>query len=211
MKERKKRIYKSDVREAQAAQTRSHVLECAKKLFQKEGFDRATISQIAELAGVSVPTIYALFKSKRGILEFVIDQALPPDQFSELVDDSMQKHFPEKRLRTTAQLARCIYDAEKGLIDILSTASILAPEFKELEQKREKRRYERQEEYIKKLMKEGSLSQKLSLQQARDILWALTGREIYRMLVVDRGWTSDAYEEWLSDLLITSLLDNNAK
>ena len=40
---------------------------------------------------------------------------------------------PEKRLRMTAKLARQIYDAEKGLIDIIQGASVVATEFKELE------------------------------------------------------------------------------
>ena len=91
-------------------------------------------------------------------------------------------------------------------MDILRGASVVAPEFKELEQEREKRRYERQGEYVKKLMKEKCLAKGLTLQKARDILWALTGRDMYRMLVVERMWTSDEYEKWLAQMLIDSLL-----
>jgi hypothetical protein len=32
-----------------------------------------------------------------------------------------------------------------------------------------------------------------------------TGRDIYRMFVLERGWTSDAYEEWLANTLIQTL------
>ena len=46
----------------------------------------------------------------------------------------------------------------------------------------------------------------LTLSQVHDILWTLTGRDIYRMLVVERGWTSDEYEMRLEQLLIKSLL-----
>lgn len=209
MKQEKKRTYISETRDAQAAQTRSHILRAARKLFQAEGFDRVTISKLAEAAEVSMPTIYAIFKSKRGVLQSLIDDALPPEQFAALVDDSMQEKSPEKCLSITAKLARQIYDAERELMDILRGASVVAPEFKELEQEREKRRYERQGEYIKKMMKEKSLAKGLTLQKARDILWTLTGRDMYRMLVGERGWTSDEYEKWLTQLLIKSLLDTD--
>jgi AcrR family transcriptional regulator len=208
MEQEKRRPYNSESRDAQAAQTRSYVLEAAKKLFQTEGFDRVTINKIAKAAEVSTPTIYAIFKSKRGILQAVIDDALPPAQFAALVDDSMQEKSPEKRLCITAKLARQIYDAERGMMDILRSASVVAPEFKELEQERELRRYERQEEYIKKMMEWKCLAKGLTLQKARAILWALTGRDIYRMFVIERGWTSDDYEKWLASLLVKSLLDD---
>lgn len=207
MKQKKKRAYSSETRDAQAAQTKSQILTAAKQLFQTEGFDRVTINTLAKAAEVSMPTIYAIFKSKRGVLQSLIDDALPAEQFVALVDNSMYEKSPKKRLSITARLARQIYDAERELMDILRGASVVAPEFKELEQEREQRRYERQGEYVKKLKQDKALAKGLTLQKARDILWALTGRDTYRMLVIERCWTSDAYEKWLGQLLITSLLD----
>ena len=32
-----------------------------------------------------------------------------------------------------------------------------------------------------------------------------TGRSLYRMLVIERGWSSDDYEHWLANTLITML------
>lgn len=205
MKHKKKRVYHSEARDAQAAQTRIQILEAAKRLFQKEGFDRTTISKLAKAAEVSMPTIYALFKSKRGVLQALIDEALPPEKFVELVEESMQEKVLKKRLSITAKLARQMYDAERGLMDILRGASVVAPEFKELEQERENRRYERQGEFVKQMVKSKMLAKGLTVSKARDILWILTGRDIYRMCVVERGWTSDEYEKWLTQQLVSSL------
>src|SRR5208337_3586955 len=113
MKQEKKRTYNSENRDVQAAQTRSRILEAALELFQTEGFDRVTINKLAKAAKVSMPTIYAIFKSKRGVLQSLIDEALPPEQFAALVDDVMQVKSPKKRLSITAKLARQIYDAER--------------------------------------------------------------------------------------------------
>lgn len=207
MSEKKKRVYNSEMRDAQAAQTRTHILEAAKILFQTEGFDQVTINKIAQAGEVSMPTIYALFKSKRGILQALIDEALPQEQFLALVDGSMNEFSVVKRLHITAKLARKIYDAERELMDLLRGASVVSPEFKELEQEREKRRYDRQGEYVKAMMKDKQLVKGLTLQKARDILWSLTGRDMYRMLVVEREWSSDEYEKWLGHMLVNSLLE----
>lgn len=204
---KKKRTYSSETRDAQASQTRFQILKAAKQLFQTQGFDRVTIGMLAKAAEVSMPTIYAVFKSKRGMLQSLIDDALPTEQFTELVDGSMNERSPKKRLSITAKLSRQIYDAERELMDLLRGASIVAPEFKELEQEREQRRYERQGEYVKKLMQDKALAKGLTLQKARDILWSLTGRDMYRMLVIERKWTSNEYEKWLGQILVESLLN----
>lgn len=204
---KEKRNYSSEIRDSKALKTRSQILRAAKQLFQNQGFDRVTIGMLAKAAGVSMPTIYALFKSKRGVLQSLIDDALPVEQFTELVDNSMNEQSPRKCLSITAKLSRQIYDAERELIDILRGASVVAPELRELEQEREQRRYERQGEYVKKLMQSKALSKGLTIQKARDILWSLTGRDMYRMLVIERAWSSDAYEKWLGKVLIESLLN----
>jgi len=209
MVQEKKRVYNSEARDAQAAQTRSRILKAAKELFQAEGFDRVTISKLAKASEVSMPTIYAVFKSKRGVLQSLVDEALPPNQFWALVEDAKQEKSPKIRLGISAKMARKIYDAERELMDILRSASVVAPELKELEQEREKRRYERQGESVKAMMQENSLAKGLSLAKARDIFWALTGRDMYRMCVVERGWTPDEYEKWLVELLVKSLLDSD--
>lgn len=207
MSQEKKRSYSSENRDAQAAQTKDHILKAAKKLFMTEGFDRVTINKIAATAEVSMPTVYAIFKSKRGVLQSLLDDALPQVQFDALVDNVMHEHSPAKRLSYTAKIARQLYEAESELMDVLRGASVVAPEFKELEQEREKRRYDRQGEFVKKLMKDKSLAKGLTLQKARDILWTLTSRDMYRMLVVERKWTPDEYEKWLAQVLANTLLE----
>ncbi len=206
MSKTKKRSYKSEARSAQAAQTKERILKAAKNFFELEGFESATIEKIAQLANVSIPTVYSLFQSKRGILRALIDEVLPKDQFEALVEKSIEAATPEDRLRYSAKIARQIYDAEREQMDVFRGASVLSPEFKELEKEREMRRYDRQEVTIMAMVKENSLAEGLSVDKARDILWTFTGRDLYRMLVIERGWTSDGYEKWLAELLANILI-----
>jgi hypothetical protein len=55
-------------------------------------------------------------------------------------------------------------------------------------------------------MRDKALVKGLTTQKARDILWSLTGRDMYRMLVIERAWSSDEYEKWLEKVLVESLL-----
>lgn len=202
----KKRPYSSVTRSSQAIETKNRILASAKNLFETVGFECVTIEKIAEAAAVSIPTIYSLFQSKRGILLALMDEALPKDQFEDLVEKSKLETSPQKRLSISAKIARQIYDAERDQMEFFRGAAVLAPEFKELEKEKEMRRYSRQEVTIKAMRKEKSLSKDLTLKKARDILWAFTGRDLYRMFVIEQGWSSDEYEKWLSQLLIKTLL-----
>lgn len=206
----KKRPYNSSSRGEQAAETRARILSAAKNLFEIEGFECVTIEKIAFRAAVSIPTVYALFQSKRGILRCIMDEVFPQDLFEALVAKSNDAASPEERLLYSAKIARQIYDAERAQTNIFRGATILAPEFKALEKEREMRRYTRQEVTIKALAQENSLAKTLTIAKARAILWAFTGRDMYRMFVIEQGWSSEEYEKWLAQMLIISLL-NQAK
>lgn len=202
----KKRIYHSVSRQAQSQETKRRILACAKVLFESKGFTGVTIEEIAREAQISAPSIYALFQSKRGLLLHLLDEALPPEQFAALVEEGKKETRPHKRLAITARLARQLYDAEREQFHMLQGAWILDPIFKELETERENRRYERQKETVEALVKEKAFVDDLSVEKIRDILWAFTGRDFYRMFVIERGWSSDDYEKWLAEVLIQSLL-----
>ncbi len=201
-----KRPYNSSSRQAKALQTRNRVLDTARKLFETEGIEPVTIEKIAKTAEVSAPTIYLLFQSKLGILRALMDEALPTEQFATIVEQINQEKSPKVRCQLNAKLARLIYDAELGQMNLFRGAAALSSELKELENEREIRRFNRQEESITWLERQKFLKPDLSLAKARDIVWAFSGRDLYRLLVVDRSWSSDEYEAWLADILISTLL-----
>jgi AcrR family transcriptional regulator len=202
----KKRSYNSESRNAQAAQTKKRVLEAAKNLFESEGFEYATIEKIAKVADVAIPTVYSLFQSKRGILRALMDEVFPKEKFEALVEKSRKAKSPEERLLYSAKIARQMYDAERAQMEVFRGASVLSPEFKELEKEREMRRHERQEATINIMAEENSLAMGMSVERARDILWVFTGRDIYRMLVIEQEWSPEEYEKWLAELLANTLI-----
>lgn len=202
----KKRAYNSEHRVAQAQENKERIVSCARKLFEVHGFEKVTIDQIASQANVSAPTIYALFKSKIGILKAILDAALPAQQHEALVERGKLEKTPAKRIATAAVIARQLYDAESKQLGAFQNVSILDPVFKKLEIEREKRRYDRLQESITQFAKDHALVPGLDQKKAHDIFWAFTGRDLYRMLVIERGWSSQEYEAWLAQLLANTLL-----
>ncbi len=165
-----------------------------------------TIEAIAQRAEVSAQSVYAIFKSKTGILIELLNQATFGADYEDAVRKALSASDPETRLRLAAPIARQIHDAQSATFDLLRGAGVVAPELAKLEQQRERLRYERQQRMIISLRDAGRLRPGLDHGTARDIFWMLTGRDVYRMLVCERGWSSQKYQDWLADTLVRSLL-----
>src|SRR5262245_26084593 len=69
-----KRRYRSPLREAQAAATRARILDAALQELSAGGYAATSVAAIAKAAGVSPETIYAVFGSKRGIVDALLGQ-----------------------------------------------------------------------------------------------------------------------------------------
>jgi AcrR family transcriptional regulator len=202
----KKRPYKSLVRKRQAVDTRRRIIEAARQLLQRAGYDGMTVEAIAQRAQVSAQSVYALFKSKAGILTELLDQSTFGDEYEEAVRQAMSASDPETRLRLAARIARQIHEPLSAAFDLLRGAGVVAPELAKLEQQRERLRYERQERMIISLRDAKRLRLVLNHRTSRDIFWMLTGRDVYRMLVRERRWSPQKYQDWLADTLVRSLL-----
>lgn len=201
-----KRKYRSKTRLAQAEDTRRRILDAAKRLFSTKGFDKTTVDEIAKLAKISTPTVFTLFKSKEGLLKELMNDVLFGPKYKELVRETLAYKEPVESLKNAPRIARMIHDAEKSEMGLIHGISGLSPRLRKMEMAREQHRYEKQENTIRRLHETKALLPELTVPQARDILWTLTSREIYRMLVIEKGWSSDQYEEWLRKLLLESLV-----
>jgi TetR/AcrR family transcriptional regulator len=51
---------------------RETILECALRLFAERGYDAVVVQEIVEAAGITKPTLYHYFGSKRGLLDALL-------------------------------------------------------------------------------------------------------------------------------------------
>jgi AcrR family transcriptional regulator len=208
VKKRPIRAYSSPARDQQADETRARILDAARRLFLGQGFDGTTIDAIAKAAEVAAPTVYAAFGSKRGLVAELLNRARMGPSYAELVKTAHAETEPEAKVRCTAAIARDVFDAERSEMDLLRGAGVLSPELGDEE--RERNRFTGQKRLVDFLSKAGRLREDLDAATARDVLYALTSRDLYRQLVVVRGWPSSKYQSWLADTLVASLLAPSA-
>ena len=70
-----KRGYDATRRRASSDERRGRILQTARNLFGHYGYGATSIERIAGEAGVAVPTVYAMYRSKRAMLFALLDQA----------------------------------------------------------------------------------------------------------------------------------------
>jgi AcrR family transcriptional regulator len=203
---RPSRRYTSPARKAQADLTRRKIADAARAVLLDRGYEATTIGAIAERAGVAVQTVYAGFGSKRGIVAALLDQVRFGPAYAELVRQVSQTQDPAARLRIAARIANQIHDAERGEMELLRGTVAVSPDLAQIEADNECRRRDAQASLVAALQASGQLRPELSVDDARDILWGLTGRDLYRAFVVIRTWPSSRFEQWLADTLVRSLL-----
>jgi AcrR family transcriptional regulator len=206
MSSRSKRQYVSQLRSQSADATRTSVLKAAKALFVRLGIDQVTIAQVAQKADVAVSTVYALFKSKEGILRALMTAALFGERFQVAEVALEGETDPVRLVALTAHVARAIYEGESTELGLMRGVSAFSPALRKLEQEFEKMRFDMQEARLKLLFAQSKQIKGLEFDEARRILWMYTSRDIYRMLVHEGGWTPDRYQQWLSETLVNALV-----
>jgi AcrR family transcriptional regulator len=202
----KRRPYRSQVRQRQAEETHRRILAAARELFESRGYAATTLEAIADIAEVSPKTIAAVFGSKRALLAEVINPEAFSPRVRQLIEELRATENPSRRLSLVAQITRQAYEPLASSLELLRTAGAVAPELADVARQVEARRRQNQARLIASLHAQGALRPDLSLEQATDVLWALTSYDLYRMLVVEQHWEPECYETWLAQLLIQHLL-----
>lgn len=89
---------------------RELILKTAKSLFYERGYDGVGVQEIAEKSGVTKPTLYYYFGSKKGLLEQLLSW-----NFQKLEADMREAAVYEGNLRDTLyRTARAFFDAVCG-------------------------------------------------------------------------------------------------
>ena len=202
----KRRPYRSPQRRARAEATRRAILVSAHRLFVGRGYGGATVEAIAQDAGVAPPTVYAAFGSKRGLLFSLLDRMAEDADLSGLQAAlAAAAGDPPRQLRAQIAFNVRFYDAGFDLIDIARTVAGVEPDLGEMWREGEARRHRAQSALAAGWAAAGALAPGLSAGQATDVLWALSGPDLFRLLVVEQKWDLARFESWLGEVLAREL------
>jgi AcrR family transcriptional regulator len=92
------------------------ILEAAEKVFSDKGFHDAKVSKIAEIAGVSVGTIYRFYKSKEELYGEVIKKKLV--EMEKEVEESIKGKEPLEALKSYISTVVDFFSREQDFFEI---------------------------------------------------------------------------------------------
>ena len=200
----KSRTYRSSVREEQARRTRQAILNAARRLFAEQGYAATTIAQVARAAGVAVDTVYASVRAKpvlfRLLMETAIsgtDEAVPALE-RDYVRVIRTEPDPARKLALYAQAVGRIQQRLAPLFQVLHQAAAADAELGALWQEISDRRAANMGLLAGELAATGALRPELTVEQAADVLWSMNSPEFYLLLVGQRGWDPDRFQQWLA-------------
>jgi AcrR family transcriptional regulator len=191
-------------RRRQAQATRETVASAARRLFAKRGYVATTIQAISEAAGIPVPTIYSAFGNKPAILEEARRLWIAESDVENLHRQALATPEVQSRLRLAAHWTRRQFELGYDVISIYQEAARADPRVAVVWRRVMLRREAAVSELLESL--KGRLRSGLRLRQALDLYVCWTLPEIYRTLVLERGWPCNRYENWLAELLIREFL-----
>ncbi len=207
-----KRVYRSPLRAAQAGQTRHAIVDAAKRLFVEAGYGATSIDAIAEAAGVSRATVFAVVGSKAALLKTAYDVALVGDDEAVALPDRPgakairaepdPKRYLERYAGFVTELGArvaAIYEATRG-------AASADPEIRPVWEKIQGERRIGAAHVVADTAAKGPLRDGIDPESAADVVWVLNDPGLYHLLVNVRGWPAGRYREWLADSLKRELL-----
>lgn len=198
--------------QARTRLARAAVVEAARGLFLERGYGTTTIEAISERADVPPATVYRLFSSKHGILKALFDVSIVGDD-QEVpmaarpeVQALLGSSDPRAQLAGFVGIGAQINARVAPLYGILVSAAGADPDAAAQLEELTQQRQQGQRSIARSLATGGQLRPELRERDAADLVHALLSPELYRLLVVDRGWTPDRYARWLEATLIDQLL-----
>jgi AcrR family transcriptional regulator len=198
--------------QARTRLARRAVIETARSLFLERGYAATTIDAISDRSDVPPATVYRLFSGKLGILTAVLDTSIAGDDEALAVEERpdvamlLAEPAPGKQLAGFAGITVAINTRSSDVYRILVSAAGSDAEAAALLAEYTRRRDAGQGQIARLLARAGALRPGLKERDAADIIHGLMSPDLYRLLVIDRGWTPSRYEQWLAEALAAQLL-----
>ena len=207
-----KRVYSSDLRDAQARATRRQVVAAAGALFAERGFGATTVEDVARAAGVSRKTVFTSVGGKVDLLKLAFDWAVAGDDepvavmAREPIRAAMTEPDPRRVVEMHADLLMGSMPRVAGIYVALLGAAAVDPEARALFEEVQAQRLRGMRAMAGRLQQLGALRPGLSRSAAADILWLHNDPLVYQRLVHDRGWSVRRWRDWLARSVKVQLL-----
>lgn len=189
-------------RRDRARATRRRIIAAAYARFCEHGYAGTTMADVAAAAGVAVQTIYFVFHTKAelfaGAYEFaVLGEADPrPPAAQPWYAAARDEPDPHRALALLAGGVAEIVVRAAPLESVVRATASGDPEAATVWEHHERLRADGYRGMVELLATKAPLAPGVDLATATDLLLLYLGPHPYRGLVVDHGWTRDAWLAW---------------
>lgn len=200
------RAYHSQLREQQAENTRRLIATAARARFLEKGWSGTSVRSVAEEAGVSEATVYAVYGSKAGLAISLMDAAEQRADVRRAVAE-LEQHAgdPVAQLRTFVAFDRRLFELGGDVIRLLAEARRQHPALGEAHQEG-RRRGEAERTKVFSSWPDAVWRAGTDVGKALAVYALLVSLESYDMATGERGWSADQVEQWWTDTLAELLL-----
>lgn len=170
--------------------TQERLMDAARKIFVRDGFLEAKITDITSGAGVASGTFYTYFDSKEAIFTAVIKDvnnrlyqaaSAPPGTTRE----------PLARFEAATRAYVHAYQEHAGLLAILEQVATISPRFREMRRGIRQIFRTRSEKGIRRLQTEGRIDPELSPRLAAEALTSMVSNFCYVWLVLGEDYDEE--------------------
>ena len=204
------RRYNSSGRLSAAERTRTHVLNLARERFLANGYAATTVAAISTAAGVSVETIYKSYGGKAGLVRALRDVALqgegpvPAEQRSD--EQAARASDPREIIAGWGRLTGEVMPRVAPILLLVRAAAGADDEMAAVRRETEDGRLVRMAHNARYLVDGGHVRDGLDLERVRDVLFAYSSPELYELLVLRQGWSTDDYSRFVADGIAAAVL-----
>lgn len=210
-----RRAYSSERRAEQARETRRAIVNAARDLFVESGYSATTMDAIAERARVSRRTVFTSVGGKGALLKTAWDWAIAGDD--EPVPMAQRPHVARMLAETdpatvVGQWVEMVTEVIPRIQPLTAAIHVAVESEPEIAAQLEKANRESlvgATALVRHLHSLGGLRSDFTLAEAADVCWAFMDPHLMRLLVQERGWTTERYAEWLRDTLTRQLVGSD--
>jgi AcrR family transcriptional regulator len=191
--------------------SRTRVLDAALRLIRKRGDAAVTMAQIAKAARLSRQAVYLHFADRAGLMVALarrIDESRGlPAEIQHLMNSPTGIEMIEAFVSMQARGNPAVWAVARAIDAVRRTDAAAARAW----QNRLESRLAGCRAIVSRLKAEGSLRPGLAPSIAADLLWTMTSLRMWEDLVLEREWSPEQYQRYLTNVLIGALTSSRSE
>ncbi|MCA1830625.1 MAG: TetR/AcrR family transcriptional regulator [Actinobacteria bacterium] len=206
-----KNVKKKLTRREQSRATRLRIIRAAHELFCRHGYGGTRMSDVADEAGVAVQTVYFTFHTKGELLQACYERAvlgeddpLPPQE-QPWYGRMLAARSGRSALHAFAEGNSAIASRVAVLDDVIRSTPH-EPDAFAVRARGEQLRRAGYAGVATHIAERFGLRADVGVDRATDLMLTLGSGPVYRMMVLDYGWSHEVFVDWLARALADQLL-----